>query len=343
MFKNKEFFIIFSLTILLIFSVTACFFENGSNDDSDGIPITIWDSEHEGRLSLDESQIIDIVRESMNTRSVSIREFKVSVLFNEQKAPDYLIVYGLHSETYSVTTTRIDLSTTTRSDLSSEYSVSAITDNYILNEDIDFSQDRKPAATGQCPDSSIQMVFSTCETGVGLTDNIPSAKKGVTSAAAAATKAGYKVKTLLGAAETTKAMKNWLSCPNLILWGRIGHGMPEGIVLYDKLFNAKDFQSMPAAATLEKKVLYINSCEVHNKPIEPAILGRKVQKYIGGDTELGIGTSEPVFVCWVGKVVKKGGIAASQASCYKSLSKPATGKYGISGTGADTLTTGSSQ
>jgi hypothetical protein len=180
------------------------------------------------------------------------------------------------------------------------------------------------------------MVFSTCET------TIAPAKKGVTSAAATATKAGYKVKTLLGTAETTSEIKKWLSCPNLILWGRIGHGSKTGVYLKDGLLPATYFNSLPATA-LNKKVIYFNCCQTHNPTLEPALRKAGVQKNIGGDTNLGIGTSEPVFVCWVGKVAKKGGIAASQASCYKELSNQMTGKFGISGTGADTLTTGSSQ
>ncbi len=109
-----------------------------------------------------------------------------------------------------------------------------------------------------------------------------------------AQEAGYKAVVLTGPAETRQAYKDWLSCNNLIMLGRVGHGSPQGILAYDGVLDYRYFQGLSATA-LNNKVLYFNSCRVHNYPLQPAIIGAGAQKFIGGIENLIVGPSEEVF------------------------------------------------
>ncbi|MCP3864901.1 MAG: hypothetical protein GY695_17510, partial [Aestuariibacter sp.] len=180
-----------------------------------------------------------------------------------------------------------------------------------------------------CPDTSVDMVFSTCEPGE------PSANNAVDYANNVASNNGYNVKVLKGSAESISAIQNWLSCPNLILLARVGHGSPSGIMVDDGTLSYSYFNGLSSTA-LNGKVIYFHSCQVHNSPLEPAIRGAGVQKFIGGDTDLIIGSSENVWECWMQKVIANGeNMTPSLQSC--SAQEPNAGDFGISGNGPDQL------
>ncbi len=82
---------------------------------------------------------------------------------------------------------------------------------------------------------------------------------------------------------------------------------------------------------LAPAVLYFNSCKVHNQPLETAILGAGARTYIGGNINLGIGSSEEVCKCfWDKALVRHKRMGPSLRSCEQSH-YPTAGAHGISG------------
>jgi hypothetical protein len=230
------------------------------------------------------------------------------------------MIYLLSKSTYSFDTARVNLA--------ADYTVLSIISNY-QEQQSGYGQD-SPETYDACPDESVEMVFSTCET------SIPTAMAGVNKAVEIAESQGYKVERLLGSQENTTAIKNWLACDNLIMFGRIGHGSETGIMLDDGMLNYTYFQNLSSTA-LNDKVLYFNSCEVHNDPLEPAIFDAGVQKFIGGDVLLEMGTSEEVFKCFMDDVIVDNAAMTTTLSSCESAHYPQTGAHGISGNGSDYL------
>jgi len=232
----------------------------------------------------------------------------------------YLLTFLKHQKEYSFETAIVTLN---------------MADNAVQRVEVNVKATRieqiKPSIIEQnpfCPDSKVDVVYATpC-------DDIASAVAGVNDACNSATKAGYVCKTLIGKEATTIAYKRYLtSCPNLKALGNIGHGGPECILLADGPLCYPWFDSLPDNK-LKGKVLYYNSCEVHNSPLETAIMGGGgTRTYIGGNIGLDKGTSENVFKCFwqrtlIGTPPIKMGPALS--GCEQNF-YPTPDAHGISG------------
>lgn len=181
------------------------------------------------------------------------------------------------------------------------------------------------AAISACPDNSIDMVFATPE------DGIPTAVTGANAACNSARAGGYRCRTLIGDQATVKAYKSYLTnCPKLKALGNIGHGNTGGILLADGVLDAAWFNSL-ATNKLKNIVSYFNSCQVHNPQLEPAMMHAGSRSYIGGNVNLGIGTSEEVFKCfWNDALVNNKAMKPALTSC--EINKyPTTGAHGFSG------------
>ena len=169
---------------------------------------------------------------------------------------------------------------------------------------------------------------------------IPTAVDGINYSYTAAVNAGYTTVKLLGSEENTTDIDNWLSCPNLKYWGRIGHGYTGGIVLDDGYLTSSYFDSLPTGA-LNGITLYFNSCEVFNDPLKSSILNKDAYKFIGGICSLYIGPSEDVFMCWNDKnfyqVPPPGGepdeMCYWSVECESSTGYPELGCHGCGGPG----------
>ncbi|MGD8837065.1 MAG: hypothetical protein PVJ19_19135, partial [Desulfobacteraceae bacterium] len=271
-----------------------------------------------------EDKINTIINENFYLDEEILHKANVKVQYSDDGSADHLVVYLLSKTTYSADTYRVNLN--------EDFSVDSIISNY-KEQQSHYDQDTK-LTYATCPDDSVDMVFSTAET------SIPTALAGINTAVEIAESQGYNVEELIGSEENTTAIKNWLACDNLILYGRIGHGDSSGIVLDDGYLNYSYFQGLSSTA-LNDKAMYFNSCEVHNNPLEPAIVDAGVQKFVGGDVELLIGTSEEVFKCWMQKVIVDGGaMTSSLASCEDEVNYQ-SGAHGISGDGSDYLSTNS--
>jgi len=178
-----------------------------------------------------------------------------------------------------------------------------------------------------CPDPKADVVFATpCS-------DIATAVAGVESACQSATVAGLNCKTLIGAEATVQAYKSYLTnCPKLKAFGSIGHGNTSGIILWNhEVLDANWFNALPDNE-LKTVVNYFNSCQVHNAPLEPAIMsGAGARVFIGGNVNLGIGTSEEVFKCfWNSVLVSDNKMGESLSNCEHDH-YPVIGAHGYSG------------
>ncbi|MFZ5989058.1 MAG: Kelch repeat-containing protein [Bacillota bacterium] len=240
--------------------------------------------------------------------------------------PDYLVVYLFHKDVYKAETKKVNLN--------EDYSVKSIEDNYA-----ETSSDLEPFVgtyNAGISDDEVDAVFAT------LHDEIPTAVDGVNEAARIAREAGLNVFTIIGDGATIEAYQYWLSKPNVKIFGNIGHGSTTGIYLANGQLSYTYFNSLSSTA-LNNKVLYFNSCEVHNNPLEGSILNAGVQKYIGGDVSLPIGPSEEVFKYFWGLTITKAQpmtpslpqaeVETGYADGYYYF----VGDHGISGNGSEYL------
>ncbi|MBF0208801.1 MAG: hypothetical protein HQK53_18210 [Oligoflexia bacterium] len=176
-----------------------------------------------------------------------------------------------------------------------------------------------------CPDSTVDVVFATpC-------NDIASAVDGVETACNTATAAGLKCKTLIGGEATAWNYKRYLACPNLKGFGNIGHGNTESILLANgDVLNHQWFTDL-TNIYLNGLTLYFNSCQVHNSPLEPAIMSAGDRTFVGGNVNLGIGTSEMVFKCFWDEVTDNQMKMGAALSFCETRYYPTSGAHGISG------------
>ncbi len=303
--------------LLILFSIAPTAFAN--------VPITFLPpAQGTGKIDgygQENERLEDIINKELALDDTVYMEAKVKTILDTSGRKSSLIVYMLYKDTYSIDTARIDLD---------DNLIPVLTDPDYVEIAEDFPNSGGTWAT--CPDSSVQMVFSTMETG------IPTAIQAVDRAAQIAQSKGFKVKILKGQQENTNAVKSWLSCSNLIQYGRVGHGNTYGIMLADGMLSHNYFKSLSQTA-LADKVLYFNSCQTHNDPLKSSIVNAGAQKFIGGITDLLIGPSEEVFKCWQAKVVSQNKAMTPSLQTCQNL-HPDAGQHGISGNGSDHMKTG---
>ncbi|MBF0360700.1 MAG: hypothetical protein HQK49_06800 [Oligoflexia bacterium] len=177
----------------------------------------------------------------------------------------------------------------------------------------------------RCPDTTVDVVYATA------CDDIGTAVNGVNTACDIATAAGYKCRTLIGNQATVAAYKNWMACPNLKGFGNIGHGNTSGILLANGETLSSTYFNALATTALNGLVIYYNSCQVHNNPLEPAIMHAGTRTYVGGNVNLGIGTSEEVFKCFWDQVTDNQRQMGAALTWCEQNNYPTTGAHGISG------------
>jgi hypothetical protein len=175
-----------------------------------------------------------------------------------------------------------------------------------------------------CPDETVDFVMST------PVDEITTAREGVENACLTATNRGYKCRVLLGDQASVMTYKRYLSCKKLKGFGNIGHGNTNAIALADGSLTNTWFDAV-ADNHLNGKVLYFNSCQVHNPLLEPAVMGAGSRTYIGGNVNLLIGPSENVFKCFWDKVIGNSKTMGTALSECEAAKYPTTGAHGISG------------
>ena len=179
---------------------------------------------------LQQDAVAEIVADALQPSADVYRKAKVRVL------PDYMIVYLLPKDSWSFETVKIALG--------ADNEIVSVERGYVENAS-DYPE--QAGATYACPDDTVEAVVSTCETGIST------AVEGVNTVYNKLTNAGWNAEKLLGSEENTTDIKNWLSCPNLKYFGRIGHGSTTGIMLSNGTLSYTYFQS----ADLQGKVVLL--------------------------------------------------------------------------------------
>ncbi|MCK5058827.1 MAG: hypothetical protein KAT34_19420, partial [Candidatus Aminicenantes bacterium] len=240
--KFKVLLIIFTILMVAFSQLTAAVAQNNGKQK----PISIYASafKHIPGLEKSEKNIIKSVVKALNLREKKAKYHRgtIDVIdMDGDREGDFLIVALLKKDSYGMDIVRITVS--------DNYRFRSIEKNYVLKYG-DSSTDWLPATRAcDCPDETVEILLSTCETG------IPTAVAGIEYSYDVAVAAGYTAKKLLGSEENTVEIDNWLCCPNLKYWGRIGHGYTGGIVVADGNLTSAYFDSLPAGA-LSGKSLY---------------------------------------------------------------------------------------
>lgn len=254
--------------------------------------------------------------------------------YNEGNYPQALRTYLLYNDSTSFDSARILLG--------DNYSVTALEQgNEAIIEAAVHSSETGASAAELCSSSSsrsvdltgVQLVFSTCE------DDLPSAVVAVNRAYEIAVANGYNAIKLIGAEENKANVKALLNAPGIIGWGRVGYGTDMGIILDDGALYYTYFNSLQPAA-LENKVIFFDSCEVHNPPLLTSIVEAGVQKFIGGTRQLTIGPSEEVFKDFWDNVIADNGNITDSLNSAQLKYYYSTSAFGISGKGAEFLSDG---
>jgi len=179
---------------------------------------------------------------------------------------------------------------------------------------------------GNCPDSSVEFLVSYLEDAL-----FPGAIEHGWGTYSMALGQGVKTALLIGVNETKQAVLDYLSCPKLKAWGRIGHGSNGSISLnnYKDKITAEDLSAM--GSLIKGRVYIFNSCLCHNEPFEPAMIKAGAYFYAGGDISLA-GKKEGVFSSFFKKAI------SSKMELTKAMKDAVTennypNAWGFSGTG----------
>ncbi|GAB2881397.1 hypothetical protein GCM10027277_58090 [Pseudoduganella ginsengisoli] len=270
--------------------------------------VEILPSSHPAFPALDRVRVERIVRTTLLEHSTTPYLLaRIRVQFAPDGIPLHLVVYLAHANISQADTARITLAP--------GYVVSAVDTAYQQRE-----SDLEP---GTFTVQDADMLFET------PVDFIATAAAGVRRGCELGAAAGYACDVLLGSAAGVQDIRNYLLAPRLKALGNIGHGNPNGIQLADGMLTNSWFATLPAG-TLAGKLLYFNSCQVHNAPLEPAIMGAGARTYIGGNLNLPIGGSEEVFKCfWNAALNDRSGMGAALGACEEA--QGLTGFHGLSG------------
>jgi len=312
----KKFSLTFGISVLLLLLLVSQVFAQAN--------VTLLKSNIQYYNVLNQTKVTTLVTEAFNLKSNACPyiEARVRPIYNlttREASPDYLVVYLLYKDKYLFETYKLDLE--------NNYTAPKVIANYTetTSDEAQYSQNQLVQAN--YGDDEIEAVFATCIT------EFPSAIKGVKKAAATATKAGYKVKTLFNKDATVANYKYWLQRPNLKIFGNVGHGSPTGIMLADGSLSSTWFNTL-SGTVLNNHVVYFNSCSVHNDPLEGSILKAGVQKFIGGDISLLVGPSEKVFMkFWELTLIDKKDMTPSVKEAESLTNYPDKNAHGISGKG----------
>ncbi len=239
----------------------------------------------------------------------------VAVKHRPNGAPEYLVAFMLREYTYTVDIARIDVD--------AKYAAKSVA--FVDYEDIDESSVAVPEVPAKAPrpGRKVEMVFGT------PVPEIPTAKAAVEYAYNLALQLGYRAVKLLGKSASVANYKKYLTA-DLKVFGNVGHGYTGGIVLFDGNLTSVWFNRL-ANTPVSPAVVYFNSCQVFNPPLQPAVMGAGARTFIGGKVNLLIGPSEEVFKCFLTKTLKeKKKMAASLKDCEKAK-YPLANAHGLSG------------
>lgn len=219
-----------------------------------------------------------------------------------------VIVYLLRADTYTAEVLKLTIDARDQ--------VTAQQEDYVDDEDDQVK-----------PRGALSRTFEfVCGTPV---PEIPTAKAAVEAIAALAQGQGLRTKILLGPEASVANYKAYL-CSGLKGFVNVGHGNTSLIVLDDGALTATWFHSL-VKRPVKPAVVYFNSCQVFNPPLEPQIMAAGAHTFIGGKVNLLIGPSEAVCTRFWGLAM------VESMPMHKALEKaeqekyPTHGAHGLAG------------
>jgi len=281
---------------------------------NENVPVIVMGTAIKAVYGATESkQIQNAVRDRLLLASMEpYHKVQVVVKHKASGKPEAIIAYMLRAHTYTADIARLDVD--------EQYSVRSVERSYVPEGgEVEYAitVPKKPLP---CPD----MVFGT------PVPEIATAKAAVEYAYKLGTSLGYKCVKLLGPAASVANYSHYLGTCHLKAFGNVGHGWTGGIVLADGNLEAPWFDSRPKN-TLCPEVIYFNSCQTFNPPLQPAIMKAGARTFVGGRVNLLIGPSENVFKCfWTESLKNKQKMGPALTGCEKK-NYPTPGSHGISG------------
>lgn len=273
--------------------------------------------EYAGRDLQDENKIVFAIRENVLPKiSINYHSISVKVKRKADQTPDYLIAYMLRKDTYTADVVKIEID--------QNYEVSNVIQSYDDSGEEEEEDDEKESAySDEIAEYAYDFIAATPCPG------IPTAKAAVNYLHSLATSVGLKSKALLGPAASVANYKAYLKS-GLKGFVNIGHGYTGGIVLDDGTLTAGWFNSL-AGAPLKPAVVYFNSCQVFNPPLQPAVMHAGARTYIGGIVNLSIGPSEEVCKCFWERSLKLLTCMGPNLRLCEKQKYHTQGAHGISG------------
>lgn len=265
------------------------------------------------------SKIIQLVKENVNLSSADYNSARIKIISRHANRYNYLLVFLLSAQTYSLSVTKIDIN--------ENFHVTSVTPHYHLQK-----QDLPGlvVTNAECPNPNVEFIAAT------PLDSYPTAKAAIVGTSQKAQLYGYQVKTLLGDEATVANYLSYLNCPHLKGFYHIGHGDPDGIMLYDDVLSSDIIKEQLQKKLAEQVVVFFNSCEVFNNPLKDSLIqDADAQKYSGGISPLRIGPSELASRCFWESAFKHFPMAFSINFCNKT--QDVKDKFGIGGLGGNFL------
>ncbi len=256
-------------------------------------------------VGITEKEITDIVDNALQWEKSGNPYSKARIkVFAENGPLDHLVVYMLRADIYLAEIYKIEMGRN---------------NSYRVIED--YTEEVAPPDDGicqTCPDETIEIVVSTSESSSSHPANEYTKK-----CYEMLDNAGIKTVALYGNDENLTAIQNWLSCKNLKLWGRIGHGASNGDII---LGSGSLRPSNVAQMDLHHKFMIINSCYVHNQAMIPSMIDKADAYFFcsGNNVSLPMYTSEPVWKAIIEKGVLEDmefGAAVTEAGQEGNMTK----------------------
>jgi hypothetical protein len=284
------------------------------------VPIKIFASPRVQRSydRRDEARVVDLIRrEVLPKTKAAYHSISVKIRRAADGSPKSLTAYLLRQDTYTAEVKKIEVD--------QDYNVQAIQDDYDESQDPEDAE-ADDAGARYAPDGygPVDFVAAT------PVPEIPTARQAVEHLHQLALNAGLRSRMLLGSQASVANYQGYLRS-GVQGFVNIGHGFTGGIVLDDGTLSAHWFQSLPTDA-LTGTVIYFNSCQVFNPPLQPAVMQAGTRTFVGGIVNLLIGPSEEVCKCFWGR-----SLAPQQAPMGDLLTAceahhyPDRGAHGIGG------------
>lgn len=261
----------------------------------------------------DEQRIAGAIREHvLPSIGLEYHSANVKVVRGGDQSPEYLVAYLLRKDTYTADVVKVEID--------EDFTVQNILRDY---EDSEEDEEEDEEGLFGTEEYATDFVAAT------PVPNIPSAKQAVQIIHNMALSVGLKSRMLLGPAASLANYRSYLRS-GLKGFVNVGHGFKGGIVLSDGALRAGWFNAL-SGGPLKPAVVYFNSCQVFNPPLQPAVMHAGAKTFVGGKVNLGIGTSEEVCKCFWDRSLKLLKTMGGNLHRCEKEKYPTQGAHGISG------------